>query len=186
MSSMLYGAIAAKREAAEPGDSTNQAPPGVGTYIDALAALVPAEVLGLHAVILTFCTKTAGGTKAVTAITEPTTLKWAFWALLVLAPLLFIAGRWRAQTPGLKSPSLGTTFLQTLIPAAAFVAWTMLLKVSAFDAVDSGLATGARDTIAVIAAVVLGVIAAQLGYKLNQAKPKPAKAPPAVDLGKGE
>jgi hypothetical protein len=168
MSSMLYGAISAKREAAPAGQSTNASAPGVGTYIDALAALVPAEVLALHAIILSFCTKTNNGA---TEISEPSTLKWAFWVLLVLATLLFIAGRWQAKAPGVKSPALLTTLIQAVIPAAAFVAWTMLLKVSAFDAVASGLAVGARDTIAVIAAVVLGVIAALLGYKLDKAAP---------------
>jgi hypothetical protein len=53
----------------------------------------------------------------------------------------------------------------------AFVAWTMLLRPSAFDAIDLGLAVGARDTIAVIAAVVLGVVAAQLGHKLDGSDP---------------
>ncbi len=168
MSSMLYGAISAKREAAPAGQSTDTSAPGVGTYIDALAALVPAEVLGLHAIILSFCTKTNNGA---TEITESSTLKWAFWVLLVLATLLFAAGRWQAKAPGVKSPVLLMTLVQAVIPAAAFVAWTMLLKVSAFDAVASGLATGARDTIAVVAAVVLGVIAGLLGYKLNQASP---------------
>jgi hypothetical protein len=172
MSSMLYGAMAAKREAAPRGQSTEESPPGVKTYVDALAALVPAEVLGLHAVIITFCTQTSKGT-GVTRITEWTALKGAFWALLVLAPLLFVVGRWRAAAPGVQSPSRPITALQALIPGVAFVAWTMLLRPSAFDAVDSGLATGARDTIAVIAAVVLGVVAAQLGYRLDGSDPMP-------------
>jgi hypothetical protein len=176
MSSLLYGAISAKREAADANTSTTTSP-GVSTYVDALAALVPAEVLGLHAIVISFCTKTsetakgAGGTP-VTEITEPTTLKWAFWALLVLATILFIAGRWTAKTSGVKSPNIPLTLVQGLIPAAAFVGWTMLQKTSAFTAVDPGLATGARETIAVISAVVLGVLAAALGYKLEKSTPK--------------
>jgi uncharacterized membrane protein len=176
MSALLYGAISAKREAADAGTSKT-ASPGVNTYIDALAALVPAEVLGLHAVILSFCTKKSESLKSaagtpITEITEPTTLKWAFWALLALAPFLFIAGRWTAKAANVKSPNKLLTLVQALIPAAAFVGWTMLQKTSAFDALDPGLATGARDTIAVISAVVLGVVAAALGYKLDKASPK--------------
>jgi hypothetical protein len=59
----------------------------------------------------------------------------------------------------------------------------MLQKTTAFDAIDSALAGSARDTIAVIAAVVLGLLASLLGYKLGNATPKPktaAEVPPAA------
>jgi hypothetical protein len=171
MSSILYGAMVAKREAAQPNESTDKEPPGVSSYLDSLAALVPAEVLALHAVILGFCTTKAAGSNGVAEITEPDTLKWAFWALLILSSLLFLFGRQQSAGADTKTAPTKTTLIQALIPPAAFVAWTMLLPASAFDTVDSGLAVGARDTIAVIAAVVLGVVAVRLGYKLNKAPP---------------
>jgi hypothetical protein len=183
MSSFGYGAIVAKREAAPAGESTTTKPPGVGSYLDALAALVPAEVIALHAIIISFCTKTKEGTPPVTEITERTTLKWAFVALAVLAPVLFLAGRAVSKTKNVVAPSKVMLGLQALIPAAAFVAWTMLLKTSAFDAIAPHLATGARETIAVIGAVVLGTLAAALGYKLNEAD-KQVK-PPARGGGAG-
>jgi len=165
VSAFAAGVIAAKREAAPAGQSTSTSPPGVGMYLDALTGLLPAEALSLHAVILGFTTRTttAAPTK-VSVISEPTTLKWAFWGLIVLCPILFLAGRKAGNGPG-----RGTwiTIVQCLIPAAAFVAWTMLQKTTAFDAVDGALATGARDTIAVFAAVVLGLVASACGYKLH-------------------
>jgi hypothetical protein len=45
----------------------------------------------------------------------------------------------------------------------------MLQKTTAFDVVDSGLHTAARESIAVIGAILLGVWAGAIGYKLNKA-----------------
>jgi hypothetical protein len=67
-----------------------------------LAALVPAEALSLHAVVLGFTTKAKKGQ---TMITDATTLKWAFWALLVLCPALFLAGRSLGKEEGTKTTS---------------------------------------------------------------------------------
>jgi len=63
---------------APPGTSTTTSAPGIKTYVDALAALVPAEVLTAHAAILTFTSDTMdqAGEKVV-KITEPVTLVYA-------------------------------------------------------------------------------------------------------------
>lgn len=185
MSSLLSGVIAAQREEAGAHQSTTTEPPRVGTYIDSLAALVPAEVLALHAVIVGWCTTTvaervAGGTTTAThtVISHVTTLRWAFVALLLLGPALFLAGRQVGKTTNSRSANRWRTLVQALIPAAAFVAWTMLGQTTAFDAVAPGLITAARDTIAVFAAVLLGVLASHLGYKLNQEpSTRPVQAP---------
>ncbi len=71
MSTMAYAQFTNRREAAQPGTSTSAAPPGVRTYVDALAALVPAETLTLHGLILSLTTKTEGNA---TKITAPDTL----------------------------------------------------------------------------------------------------------------
>ena len=57
MSTLAYARLTTSREAAAPHTSTPKSP-GVGTYIDAFAALVPAEVLTLHAVIISYTTRT--------------------------------------------------------------------------------------------------------------------------------
>ena len=59
MSTLAYAAMTRAREISKPGKSTTTDSPGVKTYVDALAALVPAELLVAHATILTFTTKTA-------------------------------------------------------------------------------------------------------------------------------
>ena len=58
MSTLAYAAMTSKREVARPGASTTSDAPGVQTYVDALAALVPAEVLTVHGAVLTFTNST--------------------------------------------------------------------------------------------------------------------------------
>jgi len=50
MSTLAYQAITKRRDEATPGTS-DATSPGVGKYVDALAALVPAEVLAAHALL---------------------------------------------------------------------------------------------------------------------------------------
>ena len=52
MSTLAYAALTSRRERSPQGRTESEASPGVGTYVDTLAALVPAEVLALHAAIL--------------------------------------------------------------------------------------------------------------------------------------
>ena len=59
MSTLAYAALTARREEASPGTSTTSGAPGMRTFVDALAALVPAEVLSVHAAVLSFTTNTA-------------------------------------------------------------------------------------------------------------------------------
>jgi len=86
MSTIAYGALTRKREEAEPGKSDAVEPPGVTSYVDALSALVPAEVLALHAALLTVTTTTVENQTGdvVTTITEPAALSVVFCGLIVL------------------------------------------------------------------------------------------------------
>src|SRR2546422_109129 len=131
MSTFAYAAMTRKREEAKAGTSTTTSAPGVSTYVDALTALVPAEVLTAHAAILTFTTDTVrnvGGTATVT-ITQPGTLVGVFWALVVVSMVLYAVARVMAS----KWDSWD--WLRVLIPPLAFIGWTMLQKATAFDAV---------------------------------------------------
>jgi uncharacterized membrane protein len=135
----------------------------VSTYVDALAALVPAEVLTLHAVILTFTTKTDAGA---TSITDKETLAYAFYGLIALAVLLYVVGRLIAK----KWDRLD--YLRVIIPPLAFVGWTMLQRATAFDAVaPSNLREAGRMVIALFLGVLLGLLAAGLAYKADQKEP---------------
>ena len=165
MSTLAYAALTTKREQATPGTSTSAAPPGVKSYIDALAALVPAEVLTLHGVILSFTTsKELDQAKtSVTKITEPDTLFWSFFAFLALSILLYVVPRLRIWDR--------LDYLRAIIPPIAFVAWTMLQRATAFDAVSPQLGAAPRTVIALFVAVILGVLAAVLANSADQKKP---------------
>jgi hypothetical protein len=165
MSALFYGALTRTRTDQTSGASATSGTPGTGTYLDAVAALVPAEVLAVHAVILALVTTTSDDGNAV--ITDVPTLRVVFWVLVVLSAALYIVGR-----KSLK----GLDFVRVLIPPAAFVAWTMLQRITAFDAIAPHMAATVRSVTAVLAALVLGVVAAQLGMIADKASP-PGEGP---------
>jgi len=157
MSTLAYAAITTKREEATPGTSTSENAPGVSTFVDALAALVPVEVLTLHALILAVTTTTAAN---VTTITDPATLKWAFGGLIALSIVLYVVPRLRKWEV--------FDYLRAAIPPLAFVGWTMLQRSTAFDAVAPKLTDAPRTVAGLFLAVLLGVVAAALARKADQ------------------
>lgn len=179
MSSFAYGELSSKREEAAPTTSSTTSPPGVSIYVDALAALVPTEVLTLHAFLLSITTKTevneAG--EIVTTITDPGTLAILFWILLLLSCAFFLVGHLRKGRQYMHKPDL----IRMMIPAVAFVLWTMLQKTTAFDAVWPGLGDVPRYAFAVVGAVVLGLVTAFLATKADAA-PSPGPAEPQQAL----
>ena len=157
MSTLAYAAMTRARTAAQPGAGVAPAgSPGVTTYVDALAALVPAEVLAAHATILTFTTETKD---AVVTITNKPALTMAFYGLIAVSIILYMYGRL------IKSAWNKWDCLRVLIPPLSFVGWTMLQKATAFDAIAPGLNPGTRNVIAILGGIVLGVVAAGLAYK---------------------
>ena len=163
MSTLMYAALTNRRDAADAGTSKTTGAPGLGVYVDALAALVPAEVLSLHGLILTATTSRAND---VTTITDAQTLAWSFYGLVAASMVLY------------ATPRLGkwdrTDWLRVLIPPVSFVAWTMLQPATAFDAVDHGLRSSARTVIALFVASTVGFLAATLADRAdaNPAKPE--------------
>lgn len=168
MSTLMYGTLTEKRQEAPPGTSDSTSAPGLKNYLDGVAALVPAEVLGAHAFLISITTETVNNARgeAVTTIVEPGTLVFVFWALIVVAIALYIAGH------GLKN-WVRLDFVRMLIPPAAFVFWTMLQRSTAFDAVGSGMADAPRTAIAVIGAILLGILATALSKKADEQPPEP-------------
>ena len=138
--------------------------------MDALTSLVPAEVLALHAVIVTAVTTEDQG---VSTITELATASTAFYALVALAIAFYIAGKASAKTWDRWD------FLRMLIPGGAFVAWAMLQKTTVFDAVYPDLGPAPRTVTALFGAVVLGLAANVLAYKADD---KPAPEDPKGEL----
>ena len=159
MSTLAYAALTIKREVAPPGQSETTAAPGIKTYVDALSALVPSEVLTLHALIISFTTKITGDT---TKIEDPSTLSWAFVGLMILAVALYAAPRL------LEGKWDKLDWLRMFIPPLAFAAWTMLQRTTAFDAAFPALAQSPRTVAALFLAVVLGALATALAYKADQ------------------
>lgn len=180
MSTLAYAQLTNVREAALPGTSTSAGNPGLRTYVDAFAALVPAEVLTLHALIIAQTTQTkaqpgASGSKVLeTATTIPpdsvTTLQFAFWGLVVLSIVLYIAPRYF----GGKWDRFD--WIRVAIAPLAFFGWTMLQRATAFDAAFSQVQPIPRTVAALFLGAILGAITAGLAMKAD------AKPPGAVPL----
>lgn len=144
MSAFLFGTRAgAQIQGARPGtsqmviSSTAKTPPPSANdkLVTAVAALVPAEILTAHAVLITATTTVDDKAKPpLTKISDEGSLEAGFWVLLILSVGLYAAGRYKS---GLKFDWLKDPML-AVVPALAFVAWTALQRTTAFDAVTDG------------------------------------------------
>jgi hypothetical protein len=164
VSTLAYSKLTTMREETSPPPPVQKT--GVKNYVDAMAALVPSEVLALHAVIVSVAIKTghdAAGNPT-TIVAEPVPLRFAFWGLIVFSIALYIAPR---PWPWPKSD-----LLRAAIPPLAFVAWTMLQRATAFDAVFPGVSDVTRDVIAYFAAAALGFLANTLAGTADRATPR--------------
>jgi hypothetical protein len=163
MSTLAYAALTTKRSLAMPDTSSSTQAPGVSTWVDSLASLVPAEVLAVHGALLAVLTAPdkAGGT----IIVDAPTLTGVFYALIVVSMLLYAGSRVMAHLWDRLD------YVRILIPPLAFVGWTMLQRATAFDAAFPGVSSGLRTTIALIGAVLLGLVAAMLAYRADQSPP---------------
>jgi hypothetical protein len=167
MSTLLYAQLTTKRDSASPGKSMRSDPPGLKAYVDALAALVPSEVLALHAAIIAITTNI--DKNGLTTISSPELLTWAFYALVAFSGGIYAFARlvsnvWDRWDWG-----------RVLIPPFAFIGWLMLQRVTAFDAFASHLQISmdgpSRSVIALFLSVILGLIATALAYKADQKQP---------------
>jgi len=162
MSTFAFASLTNTRERSAPGTT------GVSKYIDTVTALVPAEILALHAAVLSLTTTTQEDSagKAVTTITDPGILKVAFFVLAAFASLVYLfghRGKW----------DKGDT-LRAVVPAFAFVGWTMLQKSTAFDALAPGMSGGSRMFIALILAFFLGLVAEKMAERADESDPAAA------------
>jgi len=168
MSIVAYAELTNRRDEAEPNTSSTTSP-GVGSYVDALAALVPAEVLGLHALVISATTAIApdGTTSTITAVAV---LKWAFFGFIALSVILYVVPR--AFGGKRWDP---WDYVRAAIPPLAFVGWTMLQRTTAFDAAfPTLLSESARTVIALFLAALLVFTATALSYQVDRtAPPKP-------------
>lgn len=183
MSTFAYAQITNTREASQPGTSTTTGSPGIKTYVDAFAALVPAEVLTLHALVISVTTETAqkavstetaqkvmstgsGKMETVTTILPKATgtLQIAFWVLVLMAIVLYVAPRYF----GGKWDKFD--WIRVAIAPLAFFGWTMLQRTTAFDAAFPRVESIPRTVFALFLGAVLGAVTAGLAMKAD-AKP---------------
>jgi hypothetical protein len=170
MSCLAYGSLSKRRldtpanntlvTAGKSGDNVvNSTDKKVGLWQDALASLVPAEVLALHGIAMSYGTTTTGsGESAVTKITHPDEM-----TLVYIAMMIFAAGLFLATAGSLKK----LQWARALIPVTAFVLWTMIQPSTAFDALGFDLSSFARMMIAVFGAVALGALSAYLAKRAD-------------------
>jgi hypothetical protein len=168
MSTLAYANLTNRRDLTVPTAATTGQNAAKNNWVDMLASLVPAEVLVVHAALLSITTTTVN---AVTTITAPGTLYWCFWGLIALSMILYASGRAGAWNRW--------DLLRVCIPPLAFVAWTMIQKTTAFDAVCPSLPAATRTAIALFAAILLGIAANALSYKADQNVPA-SSTPPAL------
>jgi hypothetical protein len=164
MSTVAYQALTKRRNQAVPGTS-DSTKPGIGKYADALAALVPAEVLAAHAFYLEMAgdtTESSDGT--VTTITNPGALELGFWILVGAAAALYLLPKIRELE--------AWDAVRFLIPPLAFIAWTLIESPSAFDPVNGALRLNldeaTRWIIGIGAALILGALAAGLAFAADR------------------
>ncbi len=138
-----------------PGEETGGE---IKRWQDALVALIPAEVLAVHAVVMQVGTTTeedATG-KSTTTINHPADMRLLFGVMAGLAVLVYFAGS--------RSSTWGDVF-RSLLPAAAFAAWAMLMPFSSFDAFTWDPSRELRIGIAAAAAVAIAAAASALAKK---------------------
>lgn len=178
MSTLLYGARTRQRLVAparselvtasvEPGGNevldatTGKAKETVKDWQDALAALVPAEVLALHAVAMNLGTTTdTSGGDPVTTINDTGEMQLWFWGFVGLSVLLYFAGAKKFSV---------VTVAGAFVPPLAFVCWTMVQPTTAFDALGVDLSTMSRTLLAGVGAVLLGLWGTLVAAKADAA-----------------
>jgi hypothetical protein len=182
MSTIAFAQLTNLREQATPGKSTTDANPGLRTYIDTFTALVPAEVLTLHALIIAAATTPISTTKDVLAANQTATkittlateisqsgldtLRSSFWILLAMSVVLYVVprhygGKWDRYD-----------FIRACMAPLAFMGWTMLSPVTAFDAAFPDMDPIKRTVFALILGSILGAVTVALAAKAD-AKPTP-------------
>jgi hypothetical protein len=167
MSAFLYGALTAKREKTQ-GDTTRTAPPGFKTSVDALVALVPADVVAASLALTPIAsnsTRSSQHTDVVTTVNHGD-LKVTFFVLVALGPGLYLLG----HTKGLRDWSTlsKADILRMLIPAGAFVGWSAAQHPSTlFDAAIS-ISDGMKALVIVVGGIVLAAFAHGLGLRADR------------------
>jgi isoprenylcysteine carboxyl methyltransferase (ICMT) family protein YpbQ len=141
MSAIAYGLLR-KRQAISARGATA---PDSSRLMEMVAALVPADVLAAHALLVDAVTTTQN---AATSTPSRVGLQVAFFGLAAVTIVEYVLARlgeaWHVKD-----------YLGMAVPPCAFVLWTMLQRPTAFDAVAPGVDVTIRLAVAVIGALML-------------------------------
>ncbi len=158
MSVILYGQLMRRQDQVVTLDEAKEKD---NQLVKAIAAIIPAEIIGVHALVLEATTATdKDGT---TTITNPEVLKWSLPALVVVTLGTYIISRGGIE----KWNGMADTW-RLVIPAVAFVAWTALIGTSALTPWSGAL--GLPHAALVLAAGVVGVLIVAFNNRLNPKK----------------
>ncbi|MEL6706432.1 MAG: hypothetical protein AAFP15_19365 [Bacteroidota bacterium] len=153
-----------------------------GSYITAVLALLPSEVIVLHSAFMAYATRqetdgsdSVPGAETISIlIVEPRPLAFAFVFLLVASLLLYVVGR--IQTgQWVWSKDL----LRMLIPPIAFTAWCLLEPVTAIDGLlnvlewTEDVTEAWRSVVGLSTAVIVSMAATALAYQAPDAPDDP-------------
>jgi hypothetical protein len=139
--------------------------------MDTFAALVPAEVLTLHALVISATTKiveTVGnGAAAATSILPEAmrTLQVSFWGFIALSVALFAVPRYAGGNWDKFD------WIRVSIAPLAFTGWTMLQRTTAFDAAFPSVEQAPRTVIALFLGAVLAAVTTALALKVDSKTP---------------
>ncbi|MGP7996162.1 MAG: hypothetical protein ACLPKI_02315 [Streptosporangiaceae bacterium] len=186
MSTVAFGALSTRRELSDSRTSTSTQPPGVSSYVDVLAGLVPAEVLAINAIVVAATVAQQPGGHV--QLAETGTYRWTFWLLLAVAAVLFVLGRRPAPTSaGARAQARQAgrpvvrwenwewqDLIRIAIPPAAYVCWTMVEPSGVWSAVYPGLSSGMRLLIPLAGSVILAAVTKALASHADK-KPSPAQ-----------
>jgi hypothetical protein len=130
---------------------------------------VPADILVFHAFVVGLTTETKKNADGdpVTRITDPGWLK----AMLIIGCVWAIVEYWLAHHPVQRTWDT-SDYIRAVIPAAAFVLWTMLQSTTAFDAWFPNFGDPGRTILAALLVVVLGLLAKTMSDVAGKAKPE--------------
>ena len=109
MSTAVYAVASTNRDNSTAKQSTKSQPPGMRSFLDALAALVPGEALALHALALNLYTGPIKGPhgKTGTQITNIADLETAFYVCLVMSVIVYLSSRFLEAVMNSIRKSLG-------------------------------------------------------------------------------
>lgn len=165
MSTLGYASLTNQRLSDKPNEGTNDPSKGVKTYVDALSAMVPAEVLAAHAVIINFLYDS----KTAWAGHDKSEIGGLFVLLTILSSLLFVGPRLLGGQAWVRGD-----VVRMLIPPAAFVGWSVLQPVSLLDGWCTEIDKPMASAFVIVLAIVLGILTSSLA-NAAAAEPPPAQ-----------